>query len=45
MSHPGGPPARLSGRQALLWSLAFLVIAVLVTFYFLFGSRLLPLLG
>lgn len=45
MSHPAPPPARLSARQAVLWGLAFAIIAVLVAFYFLYGRQLRPLLG
>jgi len=45
MSASEGPSARLSGRQAVLWGLAFAVILALVTSYLLFGRQLLPLLG
>jgi hypothetical protein len=41
----GQEPQRLSGRQAIGWSLAFLIVALLVILYFLYGRQVRPVLG
>jgi hypothetical protein len=45
LSGPGPQPTRLRLGQALGWGLAFLVIAVLVILFFIFGRQVRPLLG
>ena len=41
----GQEPARLSGRQAIGWSVAFLIVALLVILFFLYGRQVHPMLG
>jgi hypothetical protein len=41
----GQEPARLSGRQAVGWSVAFLIVVLLVILFFLYGRQVRPMLG
>jgi hypothetical protein len=41
----GQEPARLSGRQAIGWSVAFLVVALLVILFFLYGRQVRPMVS
>jgi hypothetical protein len=42
----GGPaPARLSWRQAIGWTVAFLIVVLLVILFFLYGRQVRPMLG
>ena len=38
-------PARLSLGQAVLWTAALLIVALLVILFFLYGRQVRPLLG
>lgn len=38
-------PGRITGRQALGWGIAFLVIIALVVLFFLYGRQVRPVLG
>ena len=40
----GQGPARLSWRQAVGWSAAFLIVALLVILFFLYGRQVRPML-
>lgn len=42
----GAPgPGRITGRQVVGWSIAFLIIIALVVFFFLYGRLVRPVLG
>ncbi|MFI5213470.1 MAG: hypothetical protein ACHQU8_02925 [Gemmatimonadales bacterium] len=41
----GQEPARISGRQAIGWSVAFLIVVLLVILFFLYGRQVRPMLG
>jgi hypothetical protein len=41
----GQAPARISGRQAIGWSVAFLIVVLLVVLFFLYGRQVRPMLG
>ncbi|MFI5281218.1 MAG: hypothetical protein ACHQU1_12045 [Gemmatimonadales bacterium] len=41
----GREPARLSGRQAIGWSVAFLIVVLLVILFFLYGRQVRPMLS
>jgi len=41
----GPQPGRLTPRQAVGWGVAFLVIAVLIVLFFIFGRQVHPALG
>lgn len=42
---PSADAPRISGRQAVFWGVAFLVIAALVALYFIDGRQVRPILG
>jgi len=41
----GPSPGRLTVRQVVGWSVAFLIIVVLVILYFVYGQKVRPVLG
>ena len=41
----GREPGRLTGRQAVGWSVAFLIVVLLVILFFLYGRQVRPMLG
>jgi hypothetical protein len=41
----GQEPVRLSGRQAIGWSVALLIVVLLVILFFLYGRQVRPMLG
>ncbi len=41
----GQEPGRLSGRQAIGWSVALLIVVLLVILFFLYGRQVRPMLG
>ena len=41
----GQEPGRLTGRQVVGWSVAFLIVVLLVIRFFLYGRQVRPMLG
>ena len=41
----GQEPARLSAGQIIGWSVAFLIVVLLVVLFFLYGRQVRPMLG
>lgn len=41
----GPAPARLNWQQAIGWSVAFLIVVLLVILFFLYGRQVRPMLG
>jgi hypothetical protein len=41
----GTEPGRVSRRQAVLWTVAFLIVVLLVVLFFLYGRQVRPILG
>lgn len=42
---PGQEPARLGRGQVIGWSVAFLIVVLLVILFFLYGRQVRPMLG